>query len=164
MHPAAVPIESLLGECDVVATRRGGPGGQHRNKVETAVVIRHRPTGIVAEASERRSQADNRRVAVRRLRLSLALGVRRPPGMATSSTWAARVRAGRIAIAADHDDYPAVVAEALDRLAAGGGRLAEAAAHLGITTSQLVGVFRKSSAAWQAVNELRRRAGLPALA
>lgn len=164
MHPAAVPIESLLGECDVVATRRSGPGGQHRNKVETAVVIRHRPTGIVAEASERRSRADNRRMAVRRLRLSLALTVRRPPGPAISSTWAARVRAGRIAVAADHDDYAAVVAEALDRLAASGWRLAEAAAHLEITTSQLVGLFRKSSAAWQSVNESRRRAGLPALA
>lgn len=164
MHPAAVPIDALLGECDVVTTRRGGPGGQHRNKVETAVVIRHRPTGIVAEASERRSQADNRRMAVRRLRLSLALAVRRPPEPATSSIWAARVRAGRIAVAADHDDYPVVVAEALDRLAASGGRLADAAAHLGITTSQLVGLFRKSSSAWQAVNESRRRAGMPALA
>ncbi|MFM7244541.1 MAG: peptide chain release factor family protein [Planctomycetaceae bacterium] len=164
MHPAAVPIDVLLAECDVVATRRGGPGGQRRNKVQTAVVIRHRPTGIVAEASERRSQADNRRMAMRRLRLSLALGVRLPPCPAASSIWADRVRAGRIAVASGHDDYPTVVAEALDQLAASGGRLAEAAGHLGITTSQLVGLFRKSSVAWQAVNESRRQAGQPALA
>ncbi|MFN5707736.1 MAG: peptide chain release factor family protein, partial [Planctomycetota bacterium] len=61
-HPASLPEEKLLADCDVVRTRRGGPGGQHRNKVETAVVITHRPSGVSAEANERRSQAENRKV------------------------------------------------------------------------------------------------------
>ena len=56
--------------------RRSGPGGQHRNKVSTAVVITHRPTGVRAEANERRSQAENHREAVRRLRVRLAVEVR----------------------------------------------------------------------------------------
>jgi len=164
MHPAAMPIETLLGECEVVTTRRGGPGGQHRNKVETAVVVRHRPTGVVAEASERRSQAENRRMAVRRLRLALALAVRQPPRGERSLVWAARTSAGRLAVARDHDDYAAVVAEALDRLAASEWRLADAAGRLGVTTSQLVGLFRRSSIVWQAVNGFRSGAGLPPLA
>jgi hypothetical protein len=46
--------------------------------VETAVVITHRPTGISAQASERRSQAENLAVAWKRLRVELALGVREP--------------------------------------------------------------------------------------
>lgn len=163
MHPAGLPCDELLAACDVTTTRRGGPGGQHRNKVETAVVIRHRPTGVVAEASERRSQAENRSVAVRRLRVALAVSVRTPPADARSSAWAQRVRAGRLSVARDHADYPTLVAEALDQLAASDWRLADAAPRLGITTSQLVALFRRSTAVWQAVNGLRRRAGLPRL-
>ena len=52
-HPAALDPERLLAACDATRTRRSGPGGQNRNKVETAVILRHRPTGIQAEANER---------------------------------------------------------------------------------------------------------------
>ena len=37
IHPAALPFDALLKECEVRRLRRSGPGGQHRNKVETAV-------------------------------------------------------------------------------------------------------------------------------
>ena len=38
-HPAALDTELLARQCDFRATRRGGPGGQNRNKVETAVIL-----------------------------------------------------------------------------------------------------------------------------
>ena len=72
MHPAALPPDVLLNDCEIRRTRRGGPGGQHRNKVETAVVIKHRPTGAVGAASERRSQDLNRQAALQRLRVNLS--------------------------------------------------------------------------------------------
>ena len=150
MHPAAFDDDALLGQCDETRTRRSGPGGQHRNKVETAVILVHRPTGIGAEASERRSQAQNRTVALARLRLRLALEHRQPADDGPSTLWMSRVRNGRLAIAVGHRDYPTLVAESLDHLQAAGFRTADAATALGVTTSQLIGLFRRSAAVWTA--------------
>jgi hypothetical protein len=165
MHPATLSEPALLRDCEETRTRRGGPGGQHRNKVETAVVLLHRPTGIAAEASERRSQAENRRVAVRRLRLALAIGHRLPPDPAGPSLrWQARTAGSRITVALDHDDYPALVAEAFDHLAACGWQLPPAAAALGVSPSQLARLCRREPAAWTALGRHRAAAGLPLLA
>ena len=164
MHPAALPPDELLRQCDETRTRRGGPGGQHRNKVETAVVLVHRPTGLSAEGSERRSQAENRRVALWRLRMTLALSHREPPDAAgPSPLWQSRIRGRQLMIAADHDDYPAIVAEAVDRLKAVGYEMRPAAEMLGVSMSQLTKLFRKVPAAWVAVNRLRGEAGLTPL-
>src|SRR5260370_11444197 len=48
-------------------TRSSGPGGQHVNKVSTAVTLRHRPTGVSVAVQDSRSQAQNRRLARERL-------------------------------------------------------------------------------------------------
>lgn len=81
--PSIVPAEGLmdgmdesrkklLDECEVTTFRASGPGGQHRNRRESAVRLRHIPTGIVVVATERRSQHQNRAVALERLARRLA--------------------------------------------------------------------------------------------
>lgn len=59
--------ESLEPDCETEFFRSGGPGGQHRNKTETGVRLKHVPSGIVVTATERRSQARNRELAFERL-------------------------------------------------------------------------------------------------
>jgi protein subunit release factor B len=58
--------------------RSSGPGGQRKNRKETAVRIRHIPTGITAIATEHRSQAKNRELAMTRLMEKLKALNRRP--------------------------------------------------------------------------------------
>src|SRR5438477_6851595 len=72
--------ESLERDSDLEFIKASGPGGQHRNKVESGVRLTHRPTGIVVTATERRSQAANRRAALERMaaRLAEARRVRTP--------------------------------------------------------------------------------------
>ncbi|HZE88333.1 MAG TPA: peptide chain release factor-like protein, partial [Verrucomicrobiae bacterium] len=63
------------------------PGGQHRNRRDSAVRLTHRPTGIVVTATERRSQHQNKLMALERLAARLeARNRRRRPRVPTAPT------------------------------------------------------------------------------
>ena len=63
--------ETLRAHCEEEFFLAAGPGGQHRNKTESGVRLVHPETGIRVAATERRSQAQNRAVALLRLRAAL---------------------------------------------------------------------------------------------
>lgn len=66
-----INLDNLIKETKVFFYRSPGPGGQRKNKKETAVRIHHVPTGIEAIATEFRSQIDNKKLALHRLKNKL---------------------------------------------------------------------------------------------
>lgn len=60
--------EDLLRECEVETFRASGPGGQHVNKTESAVRLKHLPSGLVVTSREERSQHRNKSICLHKLR------------------------------------------------------------------------------------------------
>lgn len=171
-HPARLAIEALEQQSRFEAIRSAGPGGQHRNKVSTGVRLTHLPTGIQGMATERRSQLENKVMALSRLRLRLALDFRSLPRDADlqpgavytpSSAWTMRVRNSQIRVNENHLDFPALLAEVLDRLEVHRDDLERTATDFGVSKSQLVKFLALEKAALARLNERRRERGEGAL-
>jgi len=71
--------EDLLRECEVDTFRSSGPGGQHVNKTESAVRLRHIPSGVVVTSQQERSQHQNKALCLRKLREKIEKLNYRPP-------------------------------------------------------------------------------------
>lgn len=165
-HPATIEEEELIKQCAFETGRVSGPGGQHRNRVETAVFVRHTPTGIDAQGTERRSQRENKHMALKRLRKKLAIKVRTLSSRDRhdcTPLWTRRRQGDKMSVNPEHEDYPALLAEALDVVVARRYDLAGAAALLGITMSQLSRLIRHEKLAFAQINTGREACGLPKL-
>ncbi|HKS08609.1 MAG TPA: peptide chain release factor-like protein [Pyrinomonadaceae bacterium] len=62
----------LLRECEVETFRSSGPGGQHVNKTESAVRLKHVPSGVVVSSQQERSQHRNKAICLQQLRDKVA--------------------------------------------------------------------------------------------
>jgi hypothetical protein len=160
--------DELLAECYVETFRASGPGGQKRNKTESAVRLRHRPTGLAAQAFESRSQHENRAKALARLRATIALEVRRPlqlDGYAVPPALARLLPGapGGQLRSANPAFWPGARA-LLDLLAACDWAVAPAAARLGLSTGQLSRLLSAEPALLEVVNRERATRGLRRLA
>lgn len=168
MHPAEKPEQELIKELQFEATRSSGPGGQHRNRVATAIRITHLATGITAMATEKRSQLENKVEALFRMRVKLAILVRSdltdddfiPPGAyKPSGLWMKRLKGSKMKVNPKHSDFPALLAEVLDRLNLEKDDLGRTATAFRISNSQLVKFLAVDPAVLHALNERRKSKG-----
>jgi len=157
-------LDQLLAQCEVDTYRASGPGGQKRNKTSSAVRLRHVPTGLIVIAEETRSQHENKARALKRLQRGLFLHLRDelPPAARTPEVVAllpdyaaARSVAGRLSLSAKDARFWPAVGVALDVLTACAGRVAEAAALLGISTGNFIDFLQTDPKVWQEANRLR---------
>ncbi|MBA3395225.1 MAG: peptide chain release factor-like protein [Deltaproteobacteria bacterium] len=161
-HYLLASDDALTAQCEVDRYRASGPGGQHRNKTESAVRLRHKLTGVSAIGEDSRSQSENKLHAVRRLRSAIALQVREPvvlDGFVPSPRLAAFVAAGTAPLGAKTKltgEYWASIAELLDLLVAGELEIATTAQRLGITTGALSKLLLHDEHVGRVVNDLRR--------
>ncbi len=159
----ALPDDTLLHECEVDVYRASGPGGQHRNKVSSAVRLRHRTTGLIVTATESRSQHENRARALRRLRRAIALHVRTPIDeeayRPTPLLAGCISEQGRLCVGRRDARYLTAVGEILDLLAGCGVQVSSVAARLGVSTAHLVSFFKDDPHVWARVNQMRAEAG-----
>jgi hypothetical protein len=157
---------ALEAACEVDRFRARGPGGQHRNKTESAIRLRHKATGVIAHADERRSQHENRAQAVKRMREHLAFEVRHPVELDgwQPSARLAKLAAGGTAPLGEKTrasaEFLVAFAHLLDLFVACGAEVGATAQRLGLTTgacSKLLLVDERTS---RAVNQLRGQRGM----
>jgi protein subunit release factor B len=93
MIPVPALDEDLLKECEVETFRSSGPGGQHVNKTESAVRLRHLPSGIVVSSQQERSQHRNKAICLKKLREKIEkLNYRAPKRIPTRVSRGAKER------------------------------------------------------------------------
>lgn len=160
-HPAVLEVGEVVRRLEFRVQRRSGPGGQHRNKVATGVFVTDASTGVIAEATESRSQRTNRSAAVSRWRVAAAVAVRTEPGVGAPvhDVVRDRLRAARLNVSRSHPDYPAALALVLDDVWAAGGRVGDVADRWDTSTGRLTRLLSRTPEALAWVNRLRAAGG-----
>ena len=165
-HPAMLDDEALLKHVMLDFGRSSGPGGQHRNRKATACTATHTPTDISGEATERRRQSENRKMAISRLRRTLAIQLRRKLALDTykcTELWEGRRSGEQLAINPKHRDYPCILAEALDVIFTSEFNMNGAATTLQISATQLLKIVAHDNDALKWLNDERKECGLSVL-
>jgi peptide chain release factor 1 len=93
-EPTEIELRINPGDLDWRFSRGSGPGGQNRNKVETAVDLTHIPTGVQVHAESERSQTDNKRCALAALRARLWVSMKDKADRERAATRKAQVGCG----------------------------------------------------------------------
>ena len=159
--------DALLAQCAFDRYQASGPGGQKRNRTASAVRLRHTPTGLHGEASESRSQHENRARALKRLRATIALTRRAPATNAGADRYTpppelieAGTARGKLEMGRRDARYLPAIAALFDLLEALEWKVAAAARALGVSTASIGRLLAQDPAVLRAANQRRRALGL----
>ncbi|XP_061351741.1 uncharacterized protein LOC133296704 [Gastrolobium bilobum] len=166
--------DELMRQCEMGTFKTSGPGGQHRNKRESAVRLKHIPTGIIAQASEDRSQHKNRASALNRLRSLIALKVRKTVDLDAYSAPRellhilppkSTIRGSDCGpqIGPNNPKFALGMQALLDLIFAVEGSISEAAKYLGLSTGALSRLILSDDSLRMEVNDLRASKGMKPL-
>ena len=145
--------ESLIKACQIQFYKSTGPGGQKKNKTESAVRLTHEETGVEASAQDDRQQSVNRKRAVRRLRLKLAMEVRMDP-----VKWE-----GQLDMNPKNEKFPLFIAHIFDALEDSSWQVSTAGTFLELSTGKLIRILAKDDRVWQQANRRRQQLNLKPL-
>lgn len=174
----ALPPDELLEQCTRTPYQASGPGGQKRNRVYSAIRLEHASTGLRAESGAYREAARNRKDALRKLRIAMAIaGSRLVPLSQSHSDSDAQAEpstlheiapppgypAIRAKISVEHVDYPGAALLTLATFRAGQGALKETAARLALSTSAFVRFLNLDKQILNEANQIRAEAGYGSL-
>ena len=156
----------LVRQCKFEAYKSGGPGGQKRNKTSSGVRWTHVATRIQAHSNDFRLQSENRVRALHRLRFKLATDLRTPIDVRgyEPPAWFSESRIdGKLTTNTKNPIYARLAAHVLDVFDATGGRLADAAALLGVPNSNLSHFLQAEHTVLAAASRIRAANNLPSL-
>ena len=151
--------EELLAGCQVDRYRASGPGGQKRNKTESAVRLRH-SIGVSAHADDSRSQHQNKARALRRLRAKLAIELREPAADADRDMLAVLVELRAGEKTRRSADYLVGIGILLDVLHSADWAIGDAARSIGVSTGALSRFVTADARVVRKINEARTAAGM----
>jgi hypothetical protein len=168
---------ALLRDCRVDTYKSSGPGGQRKNKVATAVRLVHGPSGISAQGQQTRSQARNKTLALRNLRMHIACACRMPQNLdqlvipdELAECFQRSRRQGkqqdvrmRLAVTSGNWWFWPAAAFVLDVLETAQGQLSNASRALRISTANLAAFLRSHRNLLAAAQAIRQAHGHPRL-
>ena len=140
-------LDELLGACTLKGFQGSGPGGQHRNKTNTGVMLTLRQYNLEIKSCEGRS-------ALRKMQMALALKVRETP-----PTVEIPFPGSNGHIQPSNALFPLFIAHVFDRMAQKNGDTKEAAQAFGLTPSALVKIIRQDKACAEKLQNSRQAQG-----
>jgi hypothetical protein len=147
----------LLKECEISAYKGSGPGGQYRNKTNSGVKLKirnYKLLPIESYSCDDRSSHINKLLALKKLRLKIALKIREEPAPQTPFLFPGT--SGKIS--QDNAFYPQFIADILDRINFCKGDLSEAAKTWGLSKSALNRIIAQDKKVLEAFQKMRSAA------